>query len=206
MLDQVGLLFGSECAGHDNVGGKEGDLALGDGAEVAGGAAVDFVTQRQITHHAVLRGLAEVNGLQPDLIQMAAAVPPVAWLAFLKRVAEHALSHREGQAGVPGAHPQHFSLPSGQKQQVATTEPPDTLGSILDGGGVLRGHQGADQRKIGDEFGGVRNGDFALEFETAIGVYGGFQVVADSHSNLLLNAVADDEEGGGGEPGGNSYK
>src|SRR5436309_8047591 len=94
---QVRLLGGGKCADYDRLSVPEGGLARGDSADVCSHAIVDLVPHRQNAQRGVLRGGTEINGLEENLKEVAAAKPPVAGLAVTERAAQESLGFAPAQ-------------------------------------------------------------------------------------------------------------
>ena len=59
----------------------------------------------------------------------------------------------------------HAAGPVGQDKQIATRQPPQSAGRILNGGFVLRGHQRPQVRQVSQQFGGADQRKFAFPLE-----------------------------------------
>ncbi len=203
---QFGLLIGVQSAGNDLFSRIECHFASGDIAQVPRGPFVDLMAHHEESEAAIRRGSAEINGLDPNLVQTAAAEPPVLRLLLPERIAQKILNDRMFEAGAVCLQTEHVSGAAGHHEQVASALPPDFGGSVLNRRFVAGGHQGANVRKIGQQFGGPGERFLSLPLEAFVGANRVAQVLLNPGSHLLLYSVADDQERGGGKSGRNSQK
>ena len=90
-----------------------------------------------------------------------------------------------------------------EDEQVAARNFEDAGGFILDGGGVLRGHQGSEVWKIRDQLGGTQHSDFALLGKGLVGFHGIAKLIAKGLADAFFDIVADNQESSGRQARGN---
>src|ERR1700690_872082 len=150
---EFGLLRCRKRAGDDSIAGIERHLACRDVAEVSRGTLIYLMAYYKEADCAVRGGGAEVDRLNPNLIEVAAAEPPILRLPFAKRTPEQFLSHEPIKVRTACLQAQHVTRATGHDEQVTSALTPYLRGTILNGHLVPGAHQGSNVWQIGEEFG-----------------------------------------------------
>ena len=95
---------------------------------------------KQAQNTAVLRP-AKINGLEKDLIQMTASVPPMTRLVGAQRFLHQTLRNGARHSRKTRVYSHNPAERIGKNKHIAGRKTPDISGSILDGRGVPCRHQ-----------------------------------------------------------------
>jgi hypothetical protein len=189
------LLIGQrKGAGDYCVTRAKNDLAGDGGGKFLCGFFIDFMADGHDAGGGFLSGGSEIDRLEPDLVQMTTAEPPIAILIFVNGDRKSGLGNLRGERFGIGLQTDDGTVAVGENEKVTLAELVDAGGFVLNGCGVLGGHKGADVWQIGEQLRRAALTGFPLGFEDAIGFDGILQFLTKGFTDALFHAVADEQK------------
>src|ERR1700690_3776424 len=121
---EFNLVRRCECAPYDRVVVIERNLTGGDTAELRCNSVINFVADHQESELPVLRGWAEIDWFQENLIEVLSAKPPAALPRPVGRSTERCLRHFAGKTRRCRMQSNHGPSPVCQHEQIAASQSP----------------------------------------------------------------------------------
>src|ERR1700730_1482524 len=124
------ILGRRERASHDIAAVTEDELARRNRPEVTG--RVDATTDNHCAEEGAFRWRAIIEGLQYDLIEALAAIPPPCGVAFFERATKQIFGSSDGELQGGRVQGDDFAAPVGEHKQITVVRLPGVLADILD--------------------------------------------------------------------------
>src|ERR1700680_2573288 len=175
-------------------------MAGRDLAYLLGKTVIDFITNDEKTEKRAFGLSTEINGLYEGLVEMVGSQPPVPGIFLIERLMKIFLRRLAGKARRFGVQADHGAVAIDQYKQIAAGQLRHVRRCILNGCRIMRGHQGAGNGKVGQQFRRARQHFFPHMLEIFKGADRVAQIYAEAFSDVTLNTALHEKQAGSCEP------